>query len=103
MVGTFKGFTIRQDELFTTQLELIAPARFTDEALDAVVWAVGNDPEVYPVIPGTNRLRVAKSLLYQRQLVTIPPLRIWFTIEDGGIILFKAVDVLEDWNTPDTG
>jgi len=97
----FKGYTLRYDELFEAQLNAIASARHMDEALIGVEWILSNEPEKCPVVPGTTRLRVIKTEPYRRNLVEIPALRIWFSIEDGGIVLMRAIDVIEDWDAPD--
>ena len=101
MGGTFRGFTLRDDDLFTAQLAQIAAIRHIDEALNGITWVLCNEPESCPVVPGTTRLRLIRTDPYRRGLVDIPPLRVWFSIEGDGIVLRRAIEVIPDWDTPD--
>ena len=101
MAGMFRGYTLREDELFTAQLEALDSIKYLDEALEAIMWALSNNPEIYPIVPGTKRLRVAKTKSYERGIVTIPPLKIWFSVETDEIVLLRSIEQVKDWDTPD--
>jgi hypothetical protein len=54
------GFGIIEDHEFTAQGEaLFGTVRALDEMIEAVKWALCRNLTHYPVIPGTNGLRVA--------------------------------------------
>ena len=81
-----------EDPVYTSQLENLG---FTEEQLDAalegVAWALATNAEHYAVIKGTQRLRMIKTYHYTRDDVWIPPLKIWFTIEDENHVLLRGV------------
>ncbi len=98
----FKGYTLQEDEVYAAQLEALGNIKYLDEALEAVVWILSNNPEIYPVVPGTKRLRIAKTKSYEREAIMIPPLKIWFSIETDQIVLLRAIEQVADWDTPDS-
>lgn len=87
--------TLVESPHFTEQLGWLENQPYVDEALDAVTWALARKPEVYPIIPGTNGLRVAKTIAYERDGVTIPPIKIWFSIEDDGHVYLRALTIVD--------
>ena len=80
MAGTFKSWTIVEDELFSAQKRTIEPdVRRIDEILDGITWGLGQNPlEGFPV-PG-HRLWVIKTDPFPHA----PRVRVWYTIDDKG-------------------
>jgi len=88
----FRYRELVEDPVYTSQVENLGYSdEQLDAALDAVAWALSTNPEHYPVIQGTQRLRVAKTDHYSRDNVWIPPLKVWFTIEDDDHVLLKGI------------
>lgn len=64
-----------------------------DEALTGVEWALSTNPEVYDVVKGT----VSTRLLKTDALGGLPPLRIWFRInEDGNRVHLDYIEAIEE-------
>ena len=64
---------------FTEQLAAIGPIERLDEAVAAVQLILTNNAEVYPVLKGYKKTRLAKT----RALHDVPALDIWFLIEES--------------------
>ena len=94
--GTFNCRTVVETELFAAQCMKLGNAQRVDEALVGVYWALASYPEDYPIVPGTQRLRMAKTQYVEWVGGIIKPLRIWFTIERDETVLCLAIDQLED-------
>jgi hypothetical protein len=63
---------------FTEQLAAIGPIERLDEALGAVQLILTENAEVYPVVRGSRRTRLAKT----KAVDEVPALNIWFMIDD---------------------
>lgn len=83
--------SIARDPLFESQLESLhpSPAR-CDEAIAAVEWALALNAEHFPAVPGT-RFRLVKT----RPFPDIPPLRIFYTVDDEHTCTLRALEVIE--------
>lgn len=97
MDGTFKAFTLVEDPLFTEQLQHLGDIKVLDDALSGLMWALSTKPFVYPILPGTHKLRVAKTHICQREDIIIPALRIWFIIkEEEETVQLLSIDIIEE-------
>jgi hypothetical protein len=67
-----------------------------DEVLRGIYWALASCPEDYAVVPGTHRLRVAKTDYVEWAGGIVEALHIWFTIETDGTVLLRAIDKIND-------
>jgi hypothetical protein len=84
---------IVESDLFSKQLEDLGALPRIDEALRAVSWALAINPQVYAVVPGTKRLRLAKTDGFVfADGNSIPPLMIWFTIEHDHVLL-RSIEI----------
>lgn len=75
-------FTLVDDPDYARQAEQIADIQRLDDALNGLMWAIANNPEVYDVIIDTDPpIRIAKS----NRIITldgdISTLRIWFSVD----------------------
>lgn len=59
---------------------LASDIRRLDEVLVGVEWALSTNPEVYDVVKGTVNTRILKT----DALGGLPPLRVWFRIDEDG-------------------
>ena len=72
--------------------------RLLDEATEAITGVFARSPEVYPVIPGTEGVRVAKTLDHAYERMIVPALKVYFRIrnEDTIDLLAIVLDVSDD-------
>lgn len=63
---------------FTEQLAALGDIARLDEAIAAVQLILTNDAEIYPVVRGYEKTRLAKTKAVGR----VPALNIWFMIDD---------------------
>jgi hypothetical protein len=81
--------TVVEDELYKKQLEALGDVKRLDQVLSGLIWALSSKPdELSDVIPGTQRLRVAKSDGYGRT----PKLRIWYVIESTEEVRLLSIE-----------
>jgi len=97
---TYRLRELVEDPVYTSQLENLGYSdEQLDTALEAVAWALATNPERFPVIKNTQRLRMVKTYPYSRDDAWIPTLKIWFTIEDQNHVLLRGItlggDVIE--------
>ena len=86
-----------EDDVYTNQLATLGYSEDDlDAALNALGWAIAANAEYYKVLPGTSRLRVAKTDAYSRGRVWVPPLKVWFTILNDNQVLLKAITISPD-------
>ena len=83
--------SLEETPLFTQQLEAMGDVQYTDEALNALTWALARRPEEFPIVPGTNGLRLAKTIGFEREGHYIAPLKVWFTIKDENRVILLAI------------
>jgi hypothetical protein len=76
-----RGFEFRESKEFTKELAKIARIKHVDEALSILQNAIMANPQKFKIVPGTKKLRVAKTESYTRNNVAVPSLRIYFSIE----------------------
>ncbi len=73
--------TLIHEVTYTAALrELGTDIRRIDDALTGVEWALSTNPEVYDVVKGTQDTRLLKT----DALGGLPPLRVWFRIDENG-------------------
>lgn len=67
-----------ETQAFTEQLARIGPIERLDEALAAIQLILTENAEVYPVLRGYEKTRLAKT----KAVDDVPPLNIWYMIDD---------------------
>lgn len=72
------GRQVLETQAFTAQLGQIGAIDRLDEALAAVQLILTENAEVYPVLNGYEKTRLAKT----KAVDEVPPLNIWFVIDD---------------------
>jgi hypothetical protein len=94
-------YTIVFDEPFATQIQQFGDMPRVDDALDAVYWALGNNPHEFPMVKetSTKQIRLIKTQPYSWAGGEIPKLLIWFTIdEDEYQVNLLAVKMQDEGN-----
>lgn len=91
-------FNIFETEQFIEEARIICGGlRLNEEDFDNVInglrWALRMNPYVYPIVPNTKQLRLAKTW----RVNAIPSMRIWFYIEESchtvNILSIETLDV----------
>lgn len=73
---------VYESEGFREQKEKIGDAYEIDKVLEGIHWAVANNAEMYPIVPGLSRTRMIFTREFVRLDTTLPALRAFFAIED---------------------
>ena len=86
--------TLIHDHTYTAALAALSQnLRRLDDALVGVEWALATNPEVYDVMRGTAYTRILKT----DALGGLPPLRIWFRIdEQGQHVHLLYIEIIDD-------
>lgn len=70
--------TLVESADYSRQLATLSDLQRLDDALVGVCWALSTNPEVYETVKGMYDVRLLKT----DPLGGLPPLRIWFKIDD---------------------
>jgi hypothetical protein len=86
--------TLIESELYSNQLRALeGKIERLDEILAGVLWGIALAPEVFPVISGYRRLRLAKSREFEVPFASpLPVLQIWFAVDDVGQVELMAIE-----------
>lgn len=78
--------TIVEDDSFIRAVAQLGGSHQTDKALDPVIEALSLEPEAFPLVPGYEPVRLAKTHLAVRDLEIIPAIHVWFFIASDGVV-----------------
>jgi hypothetical protein len=81
---TSKLVNLIEEESFKLAVSKLGGAKRIDRALEAYVCALARKPEAYEIVPGWKTLRIAKTNAIELSENSIPPLIVWFRIDDKG-------------------
>lgn len=73
-------FTLRESDLYSWQVSKMGASERMDEVLSGLLWAIARLADDFPVVPGTQRLRVAESTRFLHDDGTPLRVRIWFVV-----------------------
>lgn len=90
-------YSIRETTLFTHQLNAISDGNpnFFRSAFQWLWDILEAEPEVLPIVPMAsprNNIRVVKTEVYISVSGVLPPLRIFFSIEDNQYIVLRKIE-----------
>ena len=91
-----KWRTLVESELYTKQLSELGDPQYVDEKLRSLLWGIATTPESFELIPGTKRLCVAKTTIFDDSEGRLVRLRLWFSIESGDDVLLRAIEKTEE-------
>ncbi len=83
-------YSIRETDRYTSRCAALGDVRRIDEAVDGVVWKLGNNPEVFDLVAQSPPTYIAKIDPYSWQGGSIPRLAIWFQI-DGSVVWLLTI------------
>ncbi len=87
--GPYKLRTIVESPLYTKTLRTLGDVPRLDDALAILTWAIACGADDFRIVPGTTRLRAAKTERINWLHGSVPPFRVWFSIRDE-----DTVDIL---------
>lgn len=73
-------WAIVEENSFERSAAQLGGLKWVDRALAPVMLAIEGNPLAFPIVPGTNDIRVARTLLIINDLELIPSLRVWFRV-----------------------
>ena len=85
-----------ESEEYQDQLEKLGGARALDNPLRGVLWSLAVNPEVWPLVPGYKRIRLAYTEPEITPRGVIAGLRVWFEILDSHQVLLQYLDVVDE-------
>lgn len=68
--------TLREEDSYRKLKELLGDVERLDEVLDGVLWSIATNAEGWPIVPGFDTVRLAKTDGYG----DTPQLKVWFQI-----------------------
>jgi hypothetical protein len=86
--------TLVESELYTRQVaELEKEIARLDDILRGLLWGIALAPEIFPVVAGFSKLRLAKSREFQVPFaMPLPVIQIWFSVSESGSIELLAIE-----------
>jgi len=85
-------FTLRESELYAWQVSKLGATEKMDEVLSGLLWAVARLADDFPIVPGTERLRVAESTRFLHDDGTPLRVRIWFVIASANVVDLLSIE-----------
>jgi len=70
---------IETPEYAAKRAEIVHPR--LDDALRGVMWALSNHPTAFPLVPGFEDIRIAKTDPIEFGPSMMPRLRVWFRVK----------------------
>ena len=70
----------RESKEFSDAFAAIGDPRDVDDALESLVWSLTENPEEWPILPGFQQLRIAKTDATEN----MPRLLVFFQVDENG-------------------
>lgn len=75
-------WAVVEENSFERSAAQLGGLKWVDRALAPIMLAVEGNPLAFPVVPGTDGIRIARNLLVINDLELIPSLRVWFRVSE---------------------
>lgn len=85
-------FTLRESELYAWQVSKLGAVEKMDDVLAGLLWAIARLADDFPIVPGTERLRVAESTRFLRDDGTPLRVRIWFVVASENDVELLSIE-----------
>lgn len=85
-------FTLRESELYAWQVSKLGTTEKMDDVLSGLLWAIARLADDFPIVPGTERLRVAESTRFLREDGTPLRVRIWFVAASASEVDLLSIE-----------
>ncbi len=89
-------FTLRESEFYSWQVSKLGTAERMDEVLSGLLWAIARLADDFPLVPGTERLRVAESTRFLNDDGTPLRVRLWFVVATEHEVDLLAIEAEPD-------
>lgn len=83
-------YSIIEEQSYTRQAANIGDVKRVDEALEGIMDVLCNNPEIFPLVPSTQDIRLAKTNRFVWANGVIPKLRVWFTVRGTEVHLLTV-------------
>ncbi len=85
-------YTLRESEFYAWQTSQLGSSERMDDVLAGLLWAVARLADDFPLVPGTEKLRVAESTRFLRDDGTPLRVRIWFIVASENEVDLLAIE-----------
>jgi hypothetical protein len=85
-------YTLRESEFYSWQSSKLGTSERMDDVLAGLLWAISKLADDFPLVPGTEKLRVAESTRFLSDDGTPLRVRIWFVVADENAVDLLAIE-----------
>ena len=85
-------FTLRESEFYSWQMSRLGDCERMDDVLSGLLWAIARLADDFPLVPGTEKLRVAESTRFLHDDGTPMRVRIWFVVTSNDEVDLLAIE-----------
>ena len=85
-------YTLRESEFYAWQVTRLGSSERMDDVLAGLLWAIARLADDFPLVPDTEKLRVAESTRFLHDDGTPLRLRIWFVVASENKVDLLAIE-----------
>ena len=85
-------YTLRESEFYAWQVTRLGSSERMDDVLAGLLWAIARLADDFPLVPDTEKLRVAESTRFLHDDGTPLRLRIWFVVANENEVDLLAIE-----------
>ncbi|MFZ2280353.1 MAG: hypothetical protein WAW39_21320 [Prosthecobacter sp.] len=85
-------YTLRESEFYAWQVARLGSSERMDDVLAGLLWAIARLADDFPLVPDTEKLRVAESTRFLHDDGTPLRLRIWFVVASENEVDLLAIE-----------
>ena len=85
-------YTLKESEFYAWQASRLGGTEQMDDVLAGLHWAIARLADDFPIVPETERLRVAESTRFLRDDGTPIRVRIWFVVASENEVELLAIE-----------
>ncbi len=85
-------YTLRESEFYAWQVAQFGSSERMDDVLAGLLWAIARLADDFPLVPDTEKLRVAESTRFLHDDGTPLRLRIWFVVASENEVDLLAIE-----------
>lgn len=85
-------YTLRESEFYSWQFGRLGASERMDDVLSGLLWAIARLADDFPLVPETEKLRVAESTRFLHDDGTPMRVRIWFVVSTEAEVDLLAIE-----------
>ena len=85
-------YTLRESEFYAWQVTRLGSSERMDDVLAGLLWAIARLADDFPLVPDTEKLRVAESTRFLSDDGTPLRVRIWFVVASENEVDLLAIE-----------